>query len=440
MQGAAPERPVPLGELFVTMPVTRRHWIAGFILFGAFVIESWEMMVIIFAGVSISAEFKLSSVQLGSLIGSIFLGMIPGALLWGWAIDKVGRKRAVVFSLALYGIVSMASAAAVTFEMLWLLRFTCGIALAGLLVTTFPYFEELLPVRVRGSASVYLASGWPLGLLIAVAAAYMLAPYSWRYAVALSAMAGLWAIPASLLLPESPHWLHAKGRDAEALKVVAGLSTGPHRAMVERAHLVREAEGEASFFGIFRRDALLVTTLQTIVNLTFSLGYWALSTWMPALLAKRGLSAPEGLGFIALSALFMFPGYVAASLLTGQFGRKKVMVAFVSLACASGFGFASAASVQEMYAWNFLLSFSSLGAWGIWNTWMGEIYTTRVRMAGYAWGIAAQRIANAAAPVAMGVLLERVGVTDTVMIISSALAITIIAAALLPETEGGALE
>ena len=160
---------------------------------------------------------------------------------------------------------------------------------------------------------------------------------------------------------------------------------------------------------------------------------------MPALLAQRGLSAPEGLGFIALSAVFMFPGYITASYLTGRLGRKPVMLVYVAIAAVAGFGFAQSSSVAEMYAWNFTLSFFSLGAWGVWNTWMGEIYATRVRGAGVAWGVSMQRVANALAPMVIGAMLATSSFLQIVSFISAFLAATFVTALFLPETEGEVL-
>ena len=37
-----------VGQWFEQMPLTRAHWVAGLTLFFSFVIESWEMMIIIF--------------------------------------------------------------------------------------------------------------------------------------------------------------------------------------------------------------------------------------------------------------------------------------------------------------------------------------------------------------------------------------------------------
>lgn len=420
------------------MPVTGAHVAAGLVLFATFIFESWEMMILIFNSASIGAEFGLDTAALGSLIGALFLGMIPGALLWGKLADRMGRKRAIILSFLLYAPLPVLCALAPSPEVLWWLRFACGLVLSGALVITFPYFEELVPVRVRGKATVYLSAGWPVGLLVAIGLTWLLSDLGWRWVIGFSSVALLWALAIFRWVPESPYWLAEQGRTREADNVISRLSRG---RLQSSSRSSRPATGNpgSRFTDIFRRPVTGVTVLQTIINFCFSWGYWALTSWMPALLAQRGLSAPEGLGFIALSAVFMFPGYITASYLTGRFGRKPVMLVYVAIAAVAGFGFAQSSSVAEMYAWNFTLSFFSLGAWGVWNTWMGEIYATRVRGAGVAWGVSMQRVANALAPMVIGAMLATSSFIQIVSFISAFLAATFVTALFLPETEGEVL-
>ncbi|KZE95879.1 putative niacin/nicotinamide transporter NaiP [Geobacillus stearothermophilus] len=428
---------IQVGQLFEKMPVTSEHWKAGLTLFFSFAIEAWEMMIIILVSASIGAEFKLDEAQIGSLIGSIYLGMIPGCLIWGKLIDKFGRKKAMIYSLISYGIISLLSAFAVNYDMLWWLRFCSGLGLAGLMVATFPYFEELLPVKIRGKATVYLASGWPVGFLIAIGVTYLFMDMGWRWILGISSIAGLWFLVVAALVPESPYWLAGKGRQTEAKEVIRRLSAGKMDNEFDNVELIVEEVKEGSFIEIFRGKFLRPTSLQIIINFCFSWGYWALSSWMPVLLAKKGLSAPQGLGFMALSALFMFPGYMTASYLTGKFGRKKVMFTFVLFAAIGGFGFASSSTMAEMYIWNFVLSFFSLGAWGVWDTWMAELYPTEVRGVSYSIGATAQRVANAIAPSVIGAMLTaNTSFLATVSFISTFLVITFIATLFLKEMEG----
>ncbi|NOX51913.1 MAG: MFS transporter, partial [Gammaproteobacteria bacterium] len=152
----------------------------------AFVIESWEMMIIIFSSGAIGADFALTTAEIGSLIGAMFLGMIPGALVWGKLSGTLGRKRCMVLSIGLYGLFPLMSAFASSYEVLWWVRFVCGLVLSGALVVTFPYFEELVPVNVRGKATVFLSAGWPLGVLLAIGITVLFMDFGWRWVIGTS--------------------------------------------------------------------------------------------------------------------------------------------------------------------------------------------------------------------------------------------------------------
>ena len=428
-----------VGYWFEEMPLTRAHWVAGLVLFVSFAIESWEMVIIIFNGASIGAEFALGTSEIGRLISAMFLGMIPGALLWGKLIDRFGRKTCLIASLALYSPLPVLCVLAPDFLVLWWLRFIGGVVLSGILVVTFPFFEELLPVKSRGRATVFLSAGWPLGVLVAIGVTALLGDAGWRWVIGMSATTGLWAIVVWNVLPESPYWLAEKGRTSESEASITWLSREIVDARVQPMEIAAHTDGKTSFFDVFRRDIVGITALQVTINFCFAWGYWGLISWMPSLLAQKGLSTPQGLSFMALSALFMFPGYIAASFLTGRFGRKRVMTIFVLIAAAAGFGFANSASLVQMYIWNFTLSFFSLGAWGVWNTWMAELYTTDTRSAGFSLGVSAQRIANAVAPIGIGAMLASAGFLQTVTFISAFLAVTFVCVLFLPETEGKTL-
>jgi putative MFS transporter len=137
----------------------------------------------------------------------------------------------------------------------------------------------------------------------------------------------------------------------------------------------------------------------------------------------------------------MFPGYVAASFLTGRFGRKKVMIAFVVASALAGYGFANASNLTSLYFFNFVLSFFSLGAWGVWDTWNSELYPTRIRVVGSSWGVVAQRVANTFAPAMVGMLVARAApFNTTVTFVNMFLVVTAALALLLPETEGRDLD
>ena len=277
-------------------------------------------------------------------------------------------------------------------------------------------------------------------MLFAIGVTHALRHTSWHWVLAVSSLAGLWSLVVWAIVPESPYWAVGNGDQALAKQAVRHLSQGRLKVDLEKVVLAVEEYQRGSFLELFHPKLLVVTTLQSVLNFCFCWGYWALATWMPLLLAKKGLSVPEGNEFMALTALIMFPGYMTASWLTSRYGRKKIVVSFVSLASVFGFLFAQSASLGEMYLWSFGLYFFNQGAWGVWDTWMGELYPTDVRGVGYSVGLTMQRVANALAPVVIGVLLARkTSFAITVSFISAFLVGTVIFALFLKETEGHVL-
>ncbi|MEU4548521.1 MFS transporter [Nonomuraea dietziae] len=433
---ATDARTLPIGAAFDRMPFTRRHVLIALALFIAFVIESWEQLALIYVSGDLGESFGIDEAGIGIVLSAVALGMIPGALIWGPVSDRIGRKPAAFWSLLAYGVIAFASAFAPNLATLVTLRVASGLALAGVYTITFPYFLELLPTRSRGRAAVYLSIGWPIGMLAAIGASVALGDLGWHVVVIASAAAGLWAFAIRAWVPESPYWLAARGRQEEARQVLRELGSPDHDATFTVA-----TERVGRPLDLLRGRLTKITVAMLLLNFAFNWGYWGLQTWLPTLLQDKGLTFDASLGFAALSALMMIPGYVSASLLTGRFGRKKVFLVYVVAAALGGLWFALADSTFELYAGNFVLSFFSLGAWGVWNTWNGEFYPTALRGTGYSWATASQLVATTVAPSAVGALLAgATGFTATMLVINAFMVVTALLAVPLPETEGRGLE
>ncbi|MFD5122742.1 MFS transporter [Streptomyces sp. NPDC058385] len=430
----------PVGAWFEDMPFGRVHLLAAAALFMAFVIESWEQLALVYVSGDLGDAFGINESAIGWALSAVALGMIPGSLVWGPVSDRIGRRSVCLWSLGAYGVVALASAFSPDFTVLMVTRFLSGLALAGIYTVTFPYFLELLPSRLRGRAAVYLSIGWPIGVLLAVGVTQALGDLGWHVVAVASALAGLWVFAIRAWVPESPYWLAEQGRHQEAAVVLRRLGVEVPDGVVFAAAPATEVRAGRPV-DLFRGPLLRVSVLMLVVNFAFNWGYWGLQTWLPTLLQDKGLSMSASLGFVALSAVFMIPGYVSASWLTGRYGRKKVFLPYVALAAVSGVAFAYADSLTTLYVANFALSFFCLGAWGVWNTWNGEFYPTALRATGYSWATAAQLGATSLAPSVVGFLLARAtGYSSTILFIMAFLAIALICAAPLPETEGKDLE
>ncbi|MCO1576007.1 MFS transporter [Crossiella sp. SN42] len=431
---AAQPRVVPVGAAFDHMPFTRRHLMIGLTLFGAFVIDSWELVALVYVQADLAASMGMDQASVGLVLSALSFGMIPGALLWGPVADRIGRRPACFGSMVAYSVLAIASAFAPEPWVLILLRVLSGFALAGVYTVTFPYFLELVPTKIRGRAAVYLSMGWPVGLLCAIGASSLIRDWSWQIMLA-GAVAGGWAFVLRAVVPESPYWLIARGREEEARVVLRQLSSPD-----AEARLTGSGGRVGNPLELFRGGLVRVAVPALLVNFVFSWGYWGLQNWLPTLLAQKGLTLDASLAFAALSAVMMIPGYLTASYLTARFGRKKIFLLYVLAACAGGFVFATADSLTQLYLGNFTLAFFSLGAWGVWNTWNGEFYPTATRGTGAAYSSAMQLIASTSAPAAIGLLLAASsGFTLVMLVINAFLVVSVLLALALPETEGRTL-
>ncbi len=431
--------PVALSEVYERMRFSRAHVKIAIALFVIFVIESWEQLALVYVAGGVAESFGLDDVQLGLVLSAVAIGMIPGALIWGPLADRVGRRPVTIVSFIAYGIIAAIVPLATSYEMLMGLRVLSGFALAGAYTVVFPYFLELMPSRYRGRATVLLSVGWPIGMLVAIGVTSALDHLGWQVVALASALACAWVIVVALWVPESPHFLMRRGRDDRALLVLRRL--GVELEPGQTLHHEEETRRAGNPLDLLKRELVGRTLLMLVVNFAFNWGYWGLQVWLPTLLQERGLSLDASLGFVALSAVIMIPGYLVAAWLTRRLGRKKTFVVFVLGAVAGGVLFAYSWDLPSLYAANFIMSFFILGGWGVWNAWNGEFYPTRVRAAGYSWATSAQLVSNALAPAVVGALLAAsVSFTLTVLFILVFLVITVIAALPLPETEGRPLE
>src|ERR1700750_2464736 len=83
--------------------VSQGRWLLVFILgYLALMADGADVMMYGLTLTRIKDDFGLSNVQAGALGSLTLLGMAVGGILGGWASDRIGRVRVVVWALALF--------------------------------------------------------------------------------------------------------------------------------------------------------------------------------------------------------------------------------------------------------------------------------------------------------------------------------------------------
>ncbi len=122
-----------------------------------------------------------------SLLSWQMWGLLLGGLLWGVLGDKRGRVSVLFGSILLYSTANIANAFVHTLGQYEFWRFVAGVGLAGELGAAITLVSEMLPARLRGYGTAVVAG---VGILGAVAAAWVGKHYPWRTAFIIGGVLG----------------------------------------------------------------------------------------------------------------------------------------------------------------------------------------------------------------------------------------------------------
>src|SRR6058998_717905 len=177
----------------------------------------------------LKVEWHLGPDQIAIASSAGLAGMFLGGAAAGSLADRFGRKVVFQAMLLIFSIATGLCALAKGLASLVPLRFLVGLGLGGELPVAAALVSEFAPAKHRGRLVVLLESFWAFGWAAAAIIADQLSRWAaargsgfpWRTAFLIGA------------LPESPRYLMARGRHAEAeailreVETASGLDPGP---------------------------------------------------------------------------------------------------------------------------------------------------------------------------------------------------------------------
>jgi len=186
----------------------------------------------------------------GWAMSCALVGCLIGSLLAGWMSELCGRKRPLMLAALVFAVSSLGTACASTFFAFVVWRILGGVAI-GMASNVSPlYIAEIAPARQRGRLVALNQMAIVFGILLAQIVNWLIAQpvaagatsaeilASWNGQMAWRWMFAVTAIPSSIFLlaacrlPESPRWLAACNRGAEARAVLEELSSTQEAARV----------------------------------------------------------------------------------------------------------------------------------------------------------------------------------------------------------------
>lgn len=150
------------------------------LVFLAAIIEGFDLQAAGVAAPKLAPAFGLQPNQMGLFFSAATFGLIFGALSGGIIADRLGRRAGLSFALAVFGVFSIATAWAGTFEHLIVMRFLTGVGLGGALPNLVAIAAESASPERRGRAVALMYAGVPLGGAIASIVAMMGLHEDWQ--------------------------------------------------------------------------------------------------------------------------------------------------------------------------------------------------------------------------------------------------------------------
>lgn len=293
----------------------------------------------------VEKDFGLTRIEREIFIASINFWAMFGSLAAHYFTDTYGRRK--TFFIAAVGFIFglLVTASATSFNVLLLGRLFVGLGVGIGLAIDPLYIAEVTPARFRGElvswAEVALNVGIVLGFSTELILARLPTGMEWRVMVLLGCIfpTTMMIVIGLNIMPESPRWLVANKRQAEAKQVLeriypAGYNVDPVvediQEALQREELAEKAVGWSMVFHPtpgFRR--MLLVGIGTVVAQQ-AVGIDAIQYYLLDVLDQSGIDSAtkRGMVLIFLGLLKLIFAWIGGKLFDGQ-GRRKLL--FTSL-------------------------------------------------------------------------------------------------------------
>lgn len=381
---------------------------------------------------SVQDNFGIGDALTGFVVAVALLGCALGAVVAGNLSDRWGRLKVMQLGAIVFLVSSVGAALTFSVADLIVWRVIGGIGIGIASVVAPAYIAEIAPRQIRGGLASMQQLAITLGIFGALLSDAVLANTAgsassdlwfgleaWRWMFLVGVIPAIVYGVLSFTMPESPRYLLAKGREAEARQIFAQIIPEADReknlreltSAIEEDRVNKKASLRGNAWGLHPVlwVGIILSVFQQFVGINV-IFYYSTTLWKAV-----GFAESDSMTISVATSITNVVVTIVAILLVDRIGRKPILITgslvmTVSLGLmAVAFGFAETINGEMSLpgAWGpvalvaanlFVIGFGA--SWGplVWVL-LGEIFPSRIR--GRALGVAAgaQWIANFAVTV-----------------------------------------
>jgi MFS family permease len=432
----------------LSMEGTKTGTRTGWLMITTILIEAWDLYSISFLLIFIKDEFKPDAALLGLASASVQLGALIGAVIGGWAADRLGRRVIFLTTMALFVVLAVTQAFAQNMWELVIIRFLLGIPLGSDVASGYTYIMESMPKGKREVMGNRWQGMFGLGEVACIIVVTIMFLSGMNHGLLWRVGLGLGAVPALILLimrldiPDTALSLIQSGKFRQAKKVAKQIFNDPLDMLPDEDYQVQRPRTRDFLTDIWKDQTRRRASIYAwISNAAQGIEFSAFGFYLPIIFLLTGVSGLVGTNFLlaGIYSIATISGFVAPAI-TPKLGHRGI----------SQWGFGGtwlslvAAAILFQLGWKPLIPIAaaSLMWFHYWSASNGMTICSMVAPSRYkatasGFGYIFVKLPNFVTIFLFPVLLEKVGTAIATAIISLSSFIAFLAAIfILPEVYG----
>lgn len=397
-----------------------------------------------------------STVDLNGWFQTItMVGYLIGALISGAIADKLGRRRALLTFMAIFGVTTLLAGLAPNMIALIICRGLMGIGLGAFVPCGYGPFGEFIPPESRSRYSSYIGlianCSPPIGALLTM---LVIPVFGWRsvfFGITV-AIVVVWIILFKFM-PESPRWLASQGRFEEADAIVSAAEKSFTDRGIDLPEITEEQIKEIEeqfkaepvqvpYSALFSKKMIRRTITASAALMANFLICYTITTWTPTVFVLQGIDTTQSIFMTFIMLLGAPVGVFLLSIFGNKHSRKGGMVVTLIILSIAGYIWSLQTDPTIIMITGFLVCvvcyyYALLSI----SVYMGEVFPTEARVRGSGFSSAMGRILAIISPTITAALLQSSGVVSVYVFVGALLILfAIIIAVFGVETRNRSLE